>query len=214
MASSPPTLPISGGQAAGLVPPTAPIASPAFRIFISRFVESVRRSLADRRSWSELIDRSAFSRPESTSEAISRIRKNLSYFRVNYMAVIAAVLAVSLFTNPVSLLVLLGLLAGWCFLYLFRPTDTPLVILGRHLSDWETLLGLSALTVIVVFLTSVVSVIITAVFVGAAIVGAHGAFRVPEDLFLDDQEPGGATTGFLSFLGSATAATAPVAARV
>ncbi|KAF2284955.1 hypothetical protein GH714_033045 [Hevea brasiliensis] len=50
------------------------------------------------------------------------------------------------------------------------------------------------------------------------IVFAHGSFRVPEDLFSDEQEP--ATTGFLSFIGgaasNAAAAAAPVvvAARV
>lgn len=222
MASSPPVLPISShqaGQTAGSGLPTAPTGTPATWIFASRLSESVRRSLANRRSWSELIDRSAFSRPESTSEAISRVRKNLSYFRVNYMAVIAVVLAVSLLTNPVSLVILLGLLAGWCFLYLFRPADTPLVILGRQFSDRETLGGLVCLTVFAVFLTSVVSVIISALLAGAAIVCAHGAFRVPEDLFLDDQEPAGPATGFLSFLGGAAASAAaaagtPAAARV
>lgn len=72
-------------------------------------------------------------------------------------------------------------------------------------------------TVVVVFLTSVGSVLISALLVGIGIVCAHGAFRVPEDLFLDDQEV--ANTGFMSFLGgaasSAAAAAAPVvAARV
>ncbi|CAA6654693.1 unnamed protein product [Spirodela intermedia] len=212
MASSPPVLPISShqtGQTAGSGLPTAPTGTPATWIFVSRLSESVRRSLANRRSWGELIDTSA----------ISRVRKNLSYFRVNYMAVIAVVLAVSLLTNPVSLVVLLGLLVGWCLLYLFRPADTPLVILGRQFSDRETLGGLVILTFVVVFLTSVASVIISALLAGAAIVCAHGAFRVPEDLFLDDQEAAGPATGFLSFLGGATASAAatagtPAAARV
>lgn len=58
---------------------------------------------------------------------------------------------------------------------------------------------------------------ISALLVGLAIVCAHGAFRVPEDLFLDEQEP--VNAGFLSFLGgaasSAAAAAAPaVASRV
>ena len=58
---------------------------------------------------------------------------------------------------------------------------------------------------------------ISASLIGVAIVCVHGAFRVPEDLFLDDQEQGGA--GLLSFLGgaatSAAAAAAPaVAGRV
>lgn len=72
-------------------------------------------------------------------------------------------------------------------------------------------------SVVVVFLTSVGSVLISALMVGLAIVFAHGSFRVPEDLFLDEQEP--VATGFLSFLGgaasNAAAAAAPVvAARV
>ncbi|GFY82418.1 prenylated RAB acceptor 1.B4 [Actinidia rufa] len=167
-----------------------------------------------RRPWSELVDRSAFSKPESISDATLRIRKNYSYFRVNYLSCLAAVLAVSLLTNPFALLLLLALLAAWLFLYLFRPSDPPLVLFGRTFSERETLGVLVVSTVVVIFLTSVGSVLISALMVGLAIVCAHGAFRVPEDLFLDDQEP--AATGFLSFLtGSAsnTAASA-VAARV
>ncbi|KAJ0027986.1 hypothetical protein Pint_34953 [Pistacia integerrima] len=146
-----------------------------------------------------------------------RIRKNYSYFRVNYLSVLAIVLAFSLVTNPFSLFMLLGLLASWLFLYLFRPSDQPLVIFGRTFSDRETLGILVVLSVFVIFLTSVGSVLISALMVGAALICAHGAFRVPEDLFLDEQEP--AATGFLSFLGgaasNAAAAAAPtVAARV
>ena len=37
---------------------------------------------------------------------------------------------------------------------------------------------------------------------GLAIVFAYGAFRIPKDLFLDEQEPA-ATTGFLSPFGGA-----------
>lgn len=136
---------------------------------------------------------------------------------MNYLTFLALVLAFSLLSHPISLIVLLSLLAAWTFLYLFRPSDQPLVILGRTFSDRETLLGLSLLTIIVVFLTTVGSLLISALMIGFAIVCAHGAFRVPEDLFLDDQEP--ANAGFLSFLGgaasSAAAAAAPaVAARV
>jgi hypothetical protein len=54
------------------------------------------------------------------------------------------------------------------------------------------------LTIVIVFLTSVGSLLISALMVGLGIVCAHSAFRVPEDLFLDEQEP---TVGFLSFLG-------------
>uniref|UniRef100_A0A7N0T6P7 PRA1 family protein n=1 Tax=Kalanchoe fedtschenkoi TaxID=63787 RepID=A0A7N0T6P7_KALFE len=204
MASSAPTiLPISNTQPA--VPQSeAPIATPAFRLFLNHISDTVRNGLSQRRPWAELADRNAFSKPESITEAAGRIKKNYTYFRINYLTVIAAVLGISLVTNPFSLLTLVGLLAAWLFLYLFRPSDPPLVILGRTFSERETLGLLSVLSIVVVFLTSVGSLLISALLVGAGIVCAHGAFRVPEDLFLDEPEP--AAAGFLSFLGGGSAA--------
>lgn len=210
--ASTPTLPISGA------PPESqpPIATPAFRAFLSRLNATVRHGLSQRRPWTELIDRSSFSRPDSLSEAVSRIRKNFSYFRVNYVSLIALSLAFSLLAHPFSLLVLLALLASWMFLYLFRPSDQPLVVGGRTFTDREILGILVVSTVVVVFLTSVGSLLISAMLVGLLVVCTHGAFRVPEDLFLDEQDP--ANTGLLSFLGgaasSAAAAAAPIVARV
>ncbi|GAB4834039.1 PRA1 protein B4 [Ancistrocladus abbreviatus] len=213
--SAPPILPISTPQSTPTTTATSaesqpPIATPALRSFINRLSDQVRNGLAQRRPWSELADRSAFSKPESLSEAAQRIRKNYSYFRVNYLSLIAVVLAFSLFSNPGSLILLLGLLAAWIFLYLFRPSDPPLVLFGRTFSERETLGILVILSVIVVFLTNVGSVLISALLVGLGIVCAHGAFRVPEDLFLDEQEP--AATGFLSFLGGAARNAAAAAA--
>ncbi|KAK3032861.1 hypothetical protein RJ639_037038 [Escallonia herrerae] len=220
-ASAPPILPISqttttigGGSAIESQPPAS---TAAVRAFISHIADTARAGLSQRRAWSELADRSAFSKPDSISDATTRIRKNYSYFRVNYLTVIAGVLALSLLTNPLSLITLLGLLAAWLFLYLFRPSDPPLVVFGRAFSERETLGVLILSTIVVVFLTSVGSVLISALMVGAAIVCAHGAFRAPEDLFLDEQDS--AATGFLSFLGgaasnAAVSAAPAVAARV
>jgi len=210
--SSPPTLPVSTSQSTISTTSTTqsqpPIATPAFRAFISRISSSLRQAFSQRRPWSELIDRSSISRPETLAEAYSRIRKNFTYFRVNYLTLIIFALAVSLITHPFSLLVLLGLLASWSFLYLFRPSDQPLVLFGRTFADRETLGILVVLTIFVVFLTTVGSLLISALMVGLAIVSAHGAFRVPEDLFLDDQEV--SSSGFLSFLGGAAAANAAI----
>lgn len=217
--ASPPTLPISKPQSnngSNGSQSQPPIATPAFRAFLARVSSSARQGFSHRRPWSELVDRSAMSRPDSLTEAYSRIRRNFSYFRVNYITLLAVVLAVSLISHPFSLLVLLGLLGSWAFLYFFRTPDQPLVLFGRTFSDREILGILVVWTVFVVFLTSVGSLLISALMVGLAIVCAHGAFRMPEDLFLDDQEPG--NTGFLSFLGgaasSAAAAAAPAVSRV
>ncbi|KAK2647446.1 hypothetical protein Ddye_014935 [Dipteronia dyeriana] len=221
--TAPPILPVTNQSSTTTTVASAqsqpPVATPAFRAFINNVSENLRNGFSQRRNWSELVDRTAFSKPESVSDAALRIRKNYSYFRVNYLTVVALVLGFSLVTNPFSLFMLLGLLASWLFLYLFRPSDQPLVVLGRSFSDRETLGILTVFSVFVIFLTSVGSVLMSALLIGVALVCGHGAFRVPEDLFLDEQEPT-ANTGFLSFLGgaasnaAAAAAPAVIAARV
>ncbi|CAN4106175.1 unnamed protein product [Withania somnifera] len=183
--------------------------TPAFRSFINHISTTVQTGFANRRPWSELLDRSAFSKPESFSDATLRIRKNYSYFRINYLSLLAVVLAFSLITNPFSLLLLSVLLAAWLFLYLFRPSDPPLVLFGRQFSGRETLGLLIVSSVVVIFLTSVGAVLVSALMVGLGIVCTHAAFRIPEDLFLDDQES--PATGFLSFLSGSAANAAAVA---
>ncbi|KAL7597646.1 hypothetical protein Lser_V15G26755 [Lactuca serriola] len=189
-------------------------ATPALRAFLARLTESTRRAFARRRPWYELIDRTAFSKPDSLTDATSRIRKNFNYFRVNYLTLLSGVLAFSLLSHPFSLLTIVSLLCAWLFLYLFRPADQPVVINGRTFSDKEILGILVVLTVFVVFLTSVGSLLMSASLIGLGIICVHGAFRDPEDLFLDDQEIPG-TGLFSSFTGAATsAAVADVMARV
>ncbi|KFK29796.1 hypothetical protein AALP_AA7G180700 [Arabis alpina] len=213
MSSSPATLPITNQQASQ---PQPQINTHAFRTFLSRLSSSLRESLSQRRPWLELIDRTSFAKPDSLTDSISRIRKNLAYFKVNYSAIVSLVLAFSLLSHPFSLLVLFSLLCAWMFLYLFRSTDQPLVLFGRSFSDREVLLGLVLSSVLVVFMTSVGSLLTSGLMIGFGIVCLHGAFRVPDDLFLDEQEGtsnGNGTTGLLSFIGNSAAASV-VAGRV
>ncbi|KAI4315955.1 hypothetical protein L6164_023978 [Bauhinia variegata] len=168
--------------------------------FFTSLHRHVLRALANRRPWAELIDRTWFSRPGSFSEAAFRVRKNLHYFRTNYLIVLALVLAVFLLSHPFSLLLLISLTGAWLFLYVLRPADQQLVIFRRSFTDCEALVGLSLVTVVVVLVTSVVSLLLWAFIMGLGIVCAHGAVRVPEDLFLDEQEPW--ASGLLQFVGS------------
>lgn len=215
--SSPAILPISSTQAGPTTTDAQQSSSSSARLFLAGIAETVRSGLSSRRPWPELLDRSAFSKPDSLSDATLRIRKNCNYFRVNYLTVITAVLAVSLLTNPFSLIILSGLLAAWLFLYIFRQaSDPPLTIFGRQFSDRETLFFLIVSTVIVIFLTSVGSVLVSALMVGVAIVCVHGALRMPEDLFLDEQEPQGGVSSFLTFFTGAApvGSQPPVGGRV
>eukprot|EP00250_Pteridium_aquilinum_P033186 c5292_g1_i1 orf=380-1009(-) len=168
----------------------------AARAFVGRISENWQHALSQSRPWRELVDRSSFGKPDSLSDATGRIRKNVGYFRLNYAILFTAVLALTLISNPVSLFLLCGLLAAWIFGYLIRTT--PLTLFNRTFSEREVLALMGLLSVFVIFMTNVGSVLISAAMLGAGIICVHAAFRVPDDLFLDDEVP--ATGGLLSFL--------------
>ncbi|CAM6112679.1 unnamed protein product [Calypogeia fissa] len=193
-------------MAAGSVPvSTAPAgasatgitATPAARAFVNHVSESAKLALAQRRPWSEMADKNSFAKPESFSDALTRVRKNLGYFRVNYLLVLLSVVALSLVTHVGSLLTLIVIVTAWGYLYMVRRD--PLVVWGRTFNEREIFVLMTVLTVAAFLLTNVASLIISALLVGGALISVHGAFRVPDDLFLDDQEASG---GFLSFLGT------------
>eukprot|EP00891_Asterochloris_glomerata_P005332 jgi/Astpho2/5332/e_gw1.00075.120.1_t len=143
-----------------------------------------------------MVDRNSFSRPTSLAEAGSRLKKNLAYFRINYLVVLLLITVVCMALNPTSLLVLAGLAVGWMYLFVLRAT--PLVIGGRTISDREKFIGMSAISgVIIFFLTSVGTILFTAIGISLSAISIHGAFRQPDDLFSDEAEQ---QIGFLSFL--------------
>jgi len=107
-----------------------------------------------------------FTKLDSVFEAMTRFWKNSSYFRVNYVCIIALIISFSLPAHPFSLILLLCLAASWLFLYLFRPSDRPLILIGRSFSEYETLGGLILSTIAVIFFTSVGSVLISALMIG------------------------------------------------
>lgn len=191
--------------------PTSALASSraAAGAILGRVSETWQHTVSQSRPWRELVDRSSFAKPDSLAEAGSRIRKNGAHFRLNYALLFTAVLALTLISNPVSLFLLCGLLAAWIFAYLIRTT--PLTLFNRTFSEREVLALMGLLSVVVIFMTNVGSVLISAAMLGFAIICIHAAFRVPDDLFLDDEVP--ATGGLLSFL-STGSSQPPIAGRV
>jgi len=154
-------------------------------------------------------DPSAFSMPESASDAVGRIWKNWRHFCVNYGMIIVAVVAVRLILNPSYLVLFCLLLSGWTYLYYVR-TD-PVVAFGMTLNETELLLITSLVSVVVALVTGLESLIQSALLLGIGITLLHGAFRVPDNLFLDDQE---APSDLLAFLGSGRTPSPPVSSRV
>ena len=83
------------------------------------------------------------------AQALTRVKKNSAYFRVNYLLVMLGTCAATFALHPTALIVLGVLLAGWVWC-LFVKT-APIVIGGRSLSDRETLIGMSAISFITIF---------------------------------------------------------------
>jgi len=166
------------------------------QLAMSRVTECARHVLSQRREWTELADRSAYAKPENFAEATGRLRKNINYFKVNYVLFMMAVMVLCLLTHPASMFMLVGLGAAW--VYMFVVKTEPLVISGRTFSDREKLIGMSALSLIIIFfLSSIGTVIFMGLGLGCAGVAAHGAMRVPDDLFLDENA---GDNGFFAFL--------------
>lgn len=161
----------------------------------SRLREYTQSTFAQRKPWTEVLEWGTFARPADISEASARLRKNAAYFRVNYAMVLLGSVALSFLMHPASLFVLAALMVGWVYVFALRAG--PLVVNGRELSEREKLLAMSGLSFVVIFfLTNVASVAFSALMFGAGLVAAHGAMRVPDDLFIDDQS----NQGLLSIL--------------
>jgi Flp pilus assembly protein TadB len=175
-----------------------------------RFKDVVGNLLKERKPWTELLDRTAFSRPENFAEATGRLKKNGAYFRVNYLAFMLVVTVTCMVLNPTSLVVLGCLALLWA--YFFGIRKDPLVIGGRSFSEREKFLGLTVTSAIMIFfVTSVGTILFTALGISVAVIGLHGACRVPDDLFTDEVEQ---QSGLLGFFTAPTSAASQLANAV
>jgi hypothetical protein len=83
------------------------------------------------------------------TQATSRIRRNIAYYKINYGIFTVATTALVLLMNPWSLMVLAGLAAVWFYMYIIKTT--PLVLGNRELSEREKFLLLSGISLVVIF---------------------------------------------------------------
>eukprot|EP00197_Chlamydomonas_leiostraca_P012192 CAMPEP_0202866606 /NCGR_PEP_ID=MMETSP1391-20130828/8138_1 /ASSEMBLY_ACC=CAM_ASM_000867 /TAXON_ID=1034604 /ORGANISM="Chlamydomonas leiostraca, Strain SAG 11-49" /LENGTH=208 /DNA_ID=CAMNT_0049546573 /DNA_START=8 /DNA_END=634 /DNA_ORIENTATION=+ len=175
---------------------SAPAVPGALGAIVGRVKEYGATIFKQQKPWSEVLDRNTLSKPANLTEALGRIKKNTAYFRVNYLMVVLTTCVVTFAMHPSSLFILAMLLGGWIYLLFIRTA--PVVISGRQLSEREKVLGMSAISFITIFfLTSVGTVFFSALSFSLAVVLAHGAFREPDNLFIDDAE---SQQGFFNIL--------------
>lgn len=150
--------------------------------------QAMSAPLAARRPWKEMFGPGCFSVPSAPADALLRLRSNLPYFRTNYAIAVLLLVFLGLLWRPVSLVVLVAMLAAWLFLYFLR--DEPLVVLGRAVDDVAVLVALSSVTLLALFMTNVTVNLVGSLLLGAAAVVAHAALRRTDDLVCE-QEAGG-----------------------
>ncbi|GLT55943.1 hypothetical protein SLA2020_290240 [Shorea laevis] len=173
----------------GTIPTSSSPSGPSTKLeYLSRAKERIKEGLGTRRPWKLMFNLRSINLPGNFPEALTRIRTNLAYFRMNYAIIVLIVLFLSLLWHPVSLIVFLVMMAAWLFLYFLR--DEPLVVFSRTIDDRVVLIVLSILTIVFLLLTHATLNILVSLLIGAAVVLVHAAFRRTDDLCLDEEAAG------------------------
>ncbi|XP_039059858.1 PRA1 family protein F2-like [Hibiscus syriacus] len=171
--------------------PTSSSPGPSANIeYLSRAKKRIKEGLGDRRPWKLMFNIRSFNFPVNLSDAISRVRSNVAYFRMNYAIIVLFVLFLSLLWQPISLIVFVAMMAAWLVLYFLL--DEPLVIFRRTIDDRVVLIVLGVLTIVFLLLTDATPNILWSLLVGAVVVLVHASFRRSDDLY--DEESAGLTS--------------------
>lgn len=129
----------------------------------------------------KVLDLRGYSKPTSAEQAVSRIRANVSFFRVTYTAAFATIVLLFILSNPTLFIFTVLLAALWAG-FLSQPPEHVMKVGSVELKRQEKLLILGSGTILVVVFGGLISSALYILFMSGFVVGAHGALREPVEL--------------------------------
>ena len=153
--------------------------SPSFALpfDVRAFIESVKQGQLHRRirPASSFFDLKRFSRPQSTTEATTRVELNLQWFWVNYLLIAALILVLTVLSQP-SLLLTLLVLAGLWLVVLTRDVIpipySPYSLTGA--TKLRVMYGLTAVILLIFAGTTILTIVGVCGLVVLAHASLHG----------------------------------------
>lgn len=136
-----------------------------------------RDSLNYIRPWqNEFFNKEQFSRPDNFSDVQKRIANNLKYFCSNYMIVLMILLAFSLLSN-IMLIIVAGISAVVLYFIKGLSDDYQIVIAGRPFTKGDVRVAWFIGTIILLWCFSVGTVLLGLIGTGTLVVGLHASFH-------------------------------------
>ncbi|EOA37105.1 hypothetical protein CARUB_v10010304mg [Capsella rubella] len=186
-----------GGAGGGGIGPSSSSNTTIIGTLSARAKQTTHSMISTLRPWRELLELSALCLPHGYDEAMARLRHNTSYFRGNYALAVLVIVFLGLVYHPISMIAFIVVFIGWILLYFSRDANDSIVISGKEVDDRIVLVVLSLVTILALVYTDVGENVLVSLIIGLLIVGAHGAFRTTDDLFLDEESArqGGLVSG-------------------
>ena len=135
---------------------------PSLPFDVRGWLESVKQRQLHRRirPASAFFDPQRFSRPQSSTEATTRVELNLQWFFVNYLLIAALILVLTLLSQPSLIVALLVLAALWLFAFtrdVIAIPYTPYSLSGR--SKLVSMYAVTAVLLLVFAGTTILTVV-------------------------------------------------------
>lgn len=154
-------------------------------LMLSPAKQHIQTAFGTKRLWNEMFNLNSINIPHGFYDAISRIKTNFKYFRMNYTLIMFIVLFLSLLWHPISLLALT--IASWLFCN-FILRDESLRIRNRTMDNRVCLVILSVVTLVLMVLDEATTNVLFSVSIGVAVAVVHTVVRKTEDLCLDEHD--------------------------